>query len=84
MYVVSVNIAIVDPTISGRRAPRASFELYIVHAAKESRPWNAVDREIVNFFLDRLTNYVHNEMLSTFKLSLEHSNADSLKAVESV
>jgi signal transduction histidine kinase len=72
-----------DPSIPGRLQPRISFELYIESAKNESRMWNLMDVEVAQYFFDRISQYLHTEMLNTFRLSLDQSNSECIQAIES-
>jgi len=71
-----------DLTVPGRLSPRASFNLYMEKAHKEARAWSAGDLELANFFFERVTESIHSKLLTSFRLSLEQSNAECIKAIK--
>lgn len=72
-----------DPKSAGRLQPRSSFLLYIEQGKKESRQWQTVDMELAQYAIDRITQYLHTELLTSFRLSLDQSNTECLEAIQS-
>jgi light-regulated signal transduction histidine kinase (bacteriophytochrome)/ActR/RegA family two-component response regulator len=72
-----------DPTIPNRLTPRTSFELYIESSKEESRQWKPLDQDIAANFFERVILYLHDQMLDSFRLSLETANSETNRAVES-
>jgi hypothetical protein len=66
-----------------RLQPRASFDIFVEKARVHCKVWSAVDLELAQYFIERVSNYVHGQMLASFRLSLEQSNAECLQAIES-
>jgi signal transduction histidine kinase/CheY-like chemotaxis protein len=71
-----------DPTIPNRLTPRTSFELYIESSKEESRQWKALDLEMASLFFDRTMQYLHDQMIQSFLVSLDQSNSEYAQAVE--
>jgi light-regulated signal transduction histidine kinase (bacteriophytochrome) len=71
-----------DPSIPNRLTPRTSFELYI-QTTTESRIWKQQDLEIGTNFFERVMIYLHDQMLDSFRLSLETRNTETSQAIES-
>jgi chemotaxis family two-component system sensor kinase Cph1 len=62
--------------------PRNSFERYIEYAKPFSKTFSDVDCRCCQLFFDRIVQYMHAELLETFKLSLDQSNAECVHALE--
>jgi light-regulated signal transduction histidine kinase (bacteriophytochrome)/CheY-like chemotaxis protein len=73
----NVNVA-----ANERLQPRSSFEIFFERARHHSKLWNEVDIELAQYFFERLTNYLHSQLLSTFRLSLDQSNSECIQAIE--
>ncbi|RYH13087.1 GAF domain-containing protein [archaeon] len=72
-----------DPSVPRRLCPRSSFELYVETGKTESIAWSSADTSLVDVFVERLSHFMHQEMLQSFRLSLEQSNEKCLQAVQS-
>lgn len=72
-----------DPKIPSRLCPRSSFDLYIEAGKTECTSWSSADIVLVEVFVERLSHFMHQEMLQSFRLSLEQSNEKCLQAVQS-
>jgi light-regulated signal transduction histidine kinase (bacteriophytochrome)/CheY-like chemotaxis protein len=72
-----------DPKIPDRLTPRVSFSTYLESSRKEAKLWTPVDLELADLFFERTTQYLHDQMLATFRLSLDQSNAECIQAIES-
>eukprot|EP01031_Cornospumella_fuschlensis_P024618 gene24618-29745_t len=74
---------VLDPNIPSRLCPRSSFDLYVEAGKTESIAWSTADTSLVEVFVERLSHFMHQEMLQSFRLSLEQSNEKCLQAVQS-
>jgi len=72
-----------DESASHRLRPRTSFELYMEQGRLESIPWTTLDIDVAIFFMDRIDHFLHSEMLASFRLSLDQSNFECFRAIES-
>jgi len=71
------------PVVVERLQPRSSFLLYVEQGKLESLAWTSVDIELAQFAVDRITQHLHTDLLSSFRLSLDQSNSDCLEAIKS-
>jgi light-regulated signal transduction histidine kinase (bacteriophytochrome) len=63
--------------------PRKSFERYVEKSRVESKNWSACDLDLASTLFERIAQYLHDQMLSSVQSSLDQSNADCVKAMES-
>ena len=60
--------------LNGVLTPRASFELYMEKARKESKAWSAADIHVLRRFIEKTEEYAHNRMMITLRSDIEEAN----------
>eukprot|EP01035_Chromulina_nebulosa_P019432 gene19432-25311_t len=68
---------------NNRLQPRNSFEAFYEKARVECKPWTEIDKQLAEQFFERCIDQIHLETLDNFRISLDQSNSESMKAIES-
>lgn len=71
-----------DPDDKNFLSPENSFEKYVEKARVTSKAWSNDDIEAISYFIKRTTEYQEEEMLASFRVSLEQANSACAHVME--
>ena len=70
-----------DTTEMGVLQPRKSFAIFTEKAKVTCKQWTEANVENAQYFFEQITLFVHSQMLTKFRSSLDQSNSDCVKAI---